>query len=85
MRDIFVKWLRKEGLDVRVDDFGSIYGRRKGKMNGGPVIAVSSHLDTQLCSVRYDGVLRVLTALEASRVLNENNIETITLLKLLIS
>ncbi|YCA46413.1 hypothetical protein M1E11_25385 (plasmid) [Bacillus sp. JZ8] len=67
MLDIFVKWLRKEGLDVRGDDFESIYGRRKGKMNGGPVMAVSSHLDIQPCSVRYDGVLRVPTALEASR------------------
>ncbi|MGM0852394.1 MAG: M20 family metallo-hydrolase [Bacillota bacterium] len=76
MRDIFKKWLHEEGLEVRVDDFGNIYGRRKGKINNGPVIAVGSHLDTQPCGGRYDGILGVLTALEAIRVLNENNIET---------
>lgn len=31
MRDIFVDWLKAEGLAVRIDDFGNIYGRRKGK------------------------------------------------------
>lgn len=31
MRDIFVNWLQDAGLTVRVDDFGNIYGRRKGK------------------------------------------------------
>ncbi|MBT2618888.1 MULTISPECIES: M20 family metallo-hydrolase [unclassified Bacillus (in: firmicutes)] len=76
MRNLFVKWLHEESLDVRVDDFGNIYGRRKGKLNDGPVIAVGSHLDTQPCGGRFDGILGVLTALEVIRVLNENNIET---------
>lgn len=76
MRDVFVDWLSEEGLDVRFDDFGNIYGRRKGKKNDGPVIAVGSHLDTQPCGGRFDGVLGVLTALEAIRILNENNMET---------
>ncbi|ASN06231.1 M20 family metallo-hydrolase [Virgibacillus necropolis] len=76
MRDIFVEWLHQEKLDVRIDDFGNIYGRRKGKRNDGPTIAVGSHLDTQPCGGRYDGVLGVLAALEVIRVLNENNIET---------
>lgn len=76
MRDIFVDWLNEEGLDVRIDDFGNIYGRREGKNNGGPVIAFGSHLDTQPCGGRFDGVLGVLAALEVIRVLNENNIKT---------
>ncbi|MCP3740447.1 M20 family metallo-hydrolase [Rossellomorea sp. BNER] len=75
-RDQFCDWLIDEGLEVRVDDFGNIYGRRAGKNNSGPVIAVGSHLDTQPCGGRYDGVLGVLIALEAIRVLNEQNIET---------
>lgn len=76
MRNQLVIWMQEEGLDVRVDDFGNIYGRRNGKRKDGPVIAIGSHLDTQPCGGRYDGVLGVLTALEAIRVLNENKIET---------
>lgn len=76
MRNIFVEWMQKEGLDVRIDDFGNIYGRRKGMFDDGPVVAIGSHLDTQPCGGRYDGVLGVLAALEVIRVLNENNIET---------
>ncbi|WP_144463462.1 M20 family metallo-hydrolase [Siminovitchia fortis] len=75
MRDIFVDWLKEEGLEVRIDDFGNIYGRRKGKKDG-PSIAIGSHLDTQSCGGKYDGILGVLTALEVIRVLNENDIET---------
>ncbi|AND40444.1 M20 family metallo-hydrolase [Cytobacillus oceanisediminis] len=76
MRNIFVKWLQEEKLDVRVDDLGNIYGRRKGKLNNSPAVAIGSHLDTQPCGGRFDGILGVLTALEVVRTLNENNIET---------
>ncbi|MBM7715696.1 Zn-dependent hydrolase [Siminovitchia sp. FSL H7-0308] len=76
MRDIFVDWLKAEGLAVRIDDFGNIYGRRKGKKDNGPSVAIGSHLDTQPCGGKYDGILGVLTALEVIRVLNENDIET---------
>lgn len=76
MRNIFVKWLQEEKLDVRVDDLGNIYGRRKGKFNDSPAVAIGSHLDTQPCGGRFDGILGVLTALEVVRTLNENKIET---------
>lgn len=76
MRNIFVQWLQDEKLEVRYDDFGNIYGRRKGKWNDRPAVAVGSHLDTQPCGGRFDGILGVLTALEVIRTLNENNIET---------
>jgi len=77
MRDIFVNWLREENLDVRVDDFGNIYGRRDGLRNDLAPVMTGSHLDTQLYGGRYDGILGVLSALELIRVLNENNIQTL--------
>ncbi|RST74358.1 Zn-dependent hydrolase [Siminovitchia acidinfaciens] len=76
MRDIFVDWLKEEGLEVRIDDFGNIYGKRKGKLEDGPSVAIGSHLDTQPCGGKYDGILGVLSALEVIRILNENDIET---------
>lgn len=76
MRDLFVDWMREAGLAVRVDDFGNIYGRREGKDNNAPVVAIGSHLDTQPTGGRFDGVLGVLAALEVVRVLNDHQIET---------
>lgn len=76
MRDIFIQWLYEANLDVRIDDFGNIYGRREGKIKDGAPIAIGSHLDSQPTGGRFDGVLGVLGALEVIRTLNDNNIET---------
>lgn len=77
MRDVFIKWLEEENLDVRVDDFGNIYGRRDGRRNELPPVMVGSHLDTQPHGGRFDGILGVLSALEVVRVLNEKDIRTL--------
>lgn len=77
MRDIFTSWLAEEGLEVRVDDFGNIYGRREGLRNDLAPVMTGSHLDTQPRGGRYDGILGVLSALEMIKVLNENNIQTL--------
>jgi N-carbamoyl-L-amino-acid hydrolase len=76
MRDVFMEWLKAAGLDVRVDDFGNIYGRREGKNSQAAAVLVGSHLDTQPQGGKYDGILGVLAALEAIRTLNDNGIET---------
>ncbi|GAX90881.1 Zn-dependent hydrolase [Effusibacillus lacus] len=76
MRDIFIKWLQDLNLQVRVDDFGNIYGRREGKDKDAPAVVVGSHLDTQPQGGRFDGILGVLSALEVIRVLNDCDIET---------
>lgn len=77
MRDIFTGWLKEEELEVRVDDFGNIYGRREGLRNDLAPVMTGSHLDTQPYGGRYDGILGVLSALEMIKVLNENNVQTL--------
>ncbi|WP_206811673.1 Zn-dependent hydrolase [Paradesulfitobacterium ferrireducens] len=76
IRDLFRSWLKDSGLQVRVDDFGNIYGRREGKKKDAPPILVGSHLDTQPMGGRFDGILGVLGALEVVRTLNDLEIET---------
>lgn len=76
MRDLFVRWLKEENLTVRIDDFGNIYGRREGKLKDAAPIVFGSHLDTQPCGGRFDGILGVLGGLEVIRTLNELKIET---------
>src|SRR5690625_5228456 len=60
IRDQFVQWLNEENLNVRVDDFGNIYGRREGRRRNAPVVAIGSHLDSQPYGGRFDGVIGVL-------------------------
>ncbi|RST74402.1 Zn-dependent hydrolase [Siminovitchia acidinfaciens] len=76
IRDIFVQWLKEEGLSVRIDDVGNIYGKREGRNKNAKSIMIGSHLDTQPRGGRFDGVLGVLSSLEVIRTLNENNIVT---------
>lgn len=75
-RDLFVNWCKAENCKITIDDMGNIFARRSGKNNDLPAVAVGSHLDTQPHGGKFDGIYGVLSALEAVRTLNENNIET---------
>lgn len=74
-RDQLRRWFEEAGLDVRVDDFGNMVGRRAGTQDLPPVI-IGSHADTVPQGGRYDGILGVLGGLEVVRALNDVNIET---------
>ena len=76
VRDLFVGWAREAGCTVEVDPVGNIFARRAGTDDGLPPIAIGSHLDTQICGGRYDGVLGVMCGLEAIRTLNDRAIQT---------
>lgn len=74
MRDVFIKWLKELDLQVRVDDFGNIYGRKEGTTVGAPAILIGSHLDTQPEGGKYDGILGVLAGLEVLATLHDQEI-----------
>ncbi|QDI92450.1 Zn-dependent hydrolase [Salicibibacter halophilus] len=76
MRGTFVHWLETAGLEVTVDDFGNIYGRREGTNPDLSPVVIGSHLDTQPYGGKYDGVIGVLAALEVIRTLNDEDIKT---------
>jgi len=76
MRDLFVGWAREAGCAIEVDLVGNIFARRPGTDPSLPPVAIGSHLDTQICGGRYDGVLGVMCGLEAIRTLNDRGIET---------
>jgi beta-ureidopropionase / N-carbamoyl-L-amino-acid hydrolase len=75
-RDLFVAWLREEGLEPRVDDFGNIYGRRAGSDPDLAPVLVGSHLDTVPGGGRFDGILGVVAALEVASALNGAGVAT---------
>lgn len=75
-RDLFVKWCREAGCEVRVDAIGNIFARRSGRHGSQAPILMGSHLDTQATGGQFDGVYGVLAALEVIRTLNDAGVQT---------
>lgn len=76
VRDWFTEQMEAEDLDVRIDEFGNMFGRRAGIDFDLEPVLVGSHLDSQPYGGIYDGALGVVAALETVRTLNDQNIET---------
>ena len=75
-RDMFCSWCEEAGCDVRIDEMGNIFARRRGRDRSRDVILIGSHLDTQPTGGKFDGVYGVLSGLEILRTLNAIDFET---------
>ncbi len=75
-RDLFRQWCERAGLQVRVDQMGSMFARRAGADETLPPVMIGSHLDTQPTGGKFDGALGVMAALEIVRTLNDLDITT---------
>jgi beta-ureidopropionase / N-carbamoyl-L-amino-acid hydrolase len=75
-RRLFQKWCEAAGLQMGVDQMGTMFARREGTDPDALPVYVGSHLDTQPTGGRYDGVLGVLGGLEVVRSLNDLGIKT---------
>jgi len=75
-RKLFQKWCEAAGLDMGVDQMGTMFGRREGADPDALPVYVGSHLDTQPTGGKFDGVLGVLGGLEVIRSLNDLGIKT---------
>ncbi|MEQ6356330.1 Zn-dependent hydrolase [Lysinibacillus sp. M3] len=73
-RNYFCECCDELGMDIKVDDMGNIYAILPGKKDVPPIV-MGSHLDSVEKGGKFDGVLGVLTAIEAIRTLKENEIE----------
>lgn len=63
-------------LRVDVDSAGNLIGRRTGREPGLPPIALGSHIDSVPDGGNYDGPVGSLAAIEAVRILEEQEIVT---------
>ena len=75
-RDLFSRWAREAGCEVRVDAIGNIFARRAGRNNALPPVATGSHIDTQPTGGKFDGNYGVLAGLEVIRTLNDAGVQT---------
>ena len=74
-RDWIAARMTAAGLDVHVDGAGNVVGVRPGRDPGLPPIVTGSHTDTVIGGGRYDGIVGVLGAIEAARLLRERDVE----------
>ncbi len=75
-RTLFQKWCKEAGLEMGLDQMGTMFARREGTDPDALPVYVGSHLDTQPTGGKYDGVLGVLGGLEIIRTLNDLGIKT---------
>lgn len=75
-RDLFIKWCRELGCEIRIDRMGNIFAQRPGIDLHRLPIACGSHLDTQPHGGKFDGVYGVLAGVEIFETLNDQGIET---------
>jgi len=75
-RDLFTRWAREAGCEVRVDQIGNIFARRAGRDNTRPPVVTGSHIDTQPTGGKFDGNYGVLAGLEVIRSLNDAKVVT---------
>ncbi|MWV38685.1 M20 family metallo-hydrolase [Natrialba sp. INN-245] len=76
IRDWFRAQLDALGLEVRIDEFGNMFGRREGTDPDADPVLVGSHLDSQPYGGIYDGALGMIAPLELLRTLEEEGLET---------
>lgn len=83
VRDWFAGECEAAGCSVSIDEMGSIFARRPGKVNTLPPTAIGSHLDTQPSGGKFDGIAGVLSGLEVLRTLSEAGYTTTAPLELI--
>ncbi len=76
MRDWFRAQCEALGCTVTVDEVGNMFALKPGRRGDVPAIAIGSHLDTQPTGGKFDGVLGVLSGIEALRTLADLGYET---------
>jgi len=73
-REYLKKEMKKIGLAVWEDGYGTIFGRREGSVPE-PCVMIGSHYDSVICGGAFDGAAGVVAALEIMRVLEESGFQ----------
>jgi N-carbamoyl-L-amino-acid hydrolase len=75
-RELFARWCREAGLELRVDAIGNMFARRAGIDAAAAPVVMGSHLDTQPNGGKFDGAYGVMAGLEVIRTLNDAGVKT---------
>lgn len=75
-RDLFCKWAKEAGCEIRIDRIGNIFARRPGRNPDAAPVMTGSHIDSQPLGGKFDGAYGVMAGLEVVRALNDADTET---------
>lgn len=73
IRDYAVQCMQECGLQISIDSFGNIFGRKEGLFKNIGSVMFGSHLDSVINGGQFDGALGVFTAIDAIRRLNKES------------
>ena len=68
-RSYLVKLMREAGMIVHYDTFGNVIAKKPGTKPNLPVVMLGSHSDSVPNGGNYDGIIGILTSIEAVRQL----------------
>ncbi len=72
-KEYLIGEMKKIGLEIYEDSFGTLFGRKEGTLKEAPVVMFGSHYDSVVNGGAFDGVAGVVAALEVMRRLYEDN------------
>lgn len=67
--------MRENGLEVREDEIGNIFGRLSGENSDLSPVWTGSHIDTVLNAGMFDGTVGVIGGMEALRIIGESGLK----------
>jgi N-carbamoyl-L-amino-acid hydrolase len=74
-KEFVIAKMKEAGLKVRIDRVGNIFARKRGSKTSKGAIMSGSHLDSVLNGGMFDGVLGVVSAIEAVRRMSDEGFE----------
>ncbi|WP_172173022.1 M20 family metallo-hydrolase [Brevibacterium sp. CT2-23B] len=74
-RELLISWMEELGLEVTIDEMGTIFGRREGLEPELAPVLVGSHIDTVATAGAFDGCLGVLGGLAVIRAFAEAGLQ----------
>lgn len=75
-RKKLISWAKARGFNVAQDKIGNLFIRRPGLNSSASPVMTGSHMDSQPCGGRFDGIYGVLAGLEALEAMEDTGLKT---------